>query len=82
MDKDCAIRDDNGKLYGYAAEVDGKRYLALFKKDECIGKIDAESLYYRLINGPCIMEFEFQAFPKKYKLSEVPFIMYQSRIDL
>jgi hypothetical protein len=64
LDKDCAIRDDNGKLYGYAAEVDGKRYLALFKKDECIGKIDAESLYYRLINGPCIMELEFQAFPK------------------
>ena len=64
MDKDCAIRDDNGKLYGYAAEVDGKRYLALFKKDECIGKSDAESLYYRLINGPCIMELEFQAFPK------------------
>ncbi len=61
MDKDCEIRDDSGKLYGYAAEIEGKRYLALFKKEECIGTIDAESLYYRLINGPCIMDLEYQS---------------------
>lgn len=39
MDKDCAIRDDNGKLYGYAAEVDGKDTLHCLKRMNVLGKL-------------------------------------------
>ncbi|RGG33950.1 hypothetical protein DWY07_10900 [Clostridium sp. AF23-6LB] len=56
MDRRCEIRNDQDKLLGYALEKDGKRYLALFKKDKCLGKIEAEYLYSKLTNGPCLVE--------------------------
>ncbi len=61
MDSSYQIRTDQGKLCGYATEENGKKYLALFDaKDRCLGKIEANDLYYRLTNGPC-MVLEFQS---------------------
>lgn len=58
MDQRCEIRNDQGKLLGYTLEKDGKRYLALFKNEKCLGKIEAEYLYSKLTNGPCIVEYQ------------------------
>ena len=37
---------------------DVKRYLALFKNEKCLGKIEAGYLYSKLTNGPCIVEYQ------------------------
>lgn len=43
------IRNEQGKLFGYAVEEEGKRYLAIIKKNECVGKIDADDLYMQIV---------------------------------
>lgn len=55
MDENCQIRNDKGKLCGYAAEEKGVKYLALFdSKKKYLGRIEAKDLYVRLTEGPCI----------------------------
>ena len=56
LDSSYQIRNDQGKLCGYATEENGKKYLALYdEKDRFLGKIEADDLYYRLMNGPCFV---------------------------
>lgn len=58
------IRNEQGKLFGYAVEEEGKRYLAIIKKNECIGKINVDDLYMQITKGPCcVLEYE----KNKYK---------------
>ena len=53
------IRNEQGKLFGYAIEEEGKRYLAIIKKNECVGKIDADDLYMQITKGPCcVLEYD------------------------
>ena len=53
------IRNELGKLFGYAVEEEGKRYFVIFNYIECVGKIDADDLYMQITKGPCcVLEYD------------------------